>query len=385
MAGPIPEYFNDEVMCALLNNEESVELPFYQALPLNCGLLIKMRSSLLRAYKRSECRFHKVETLQPEQFYSLVKRVVRCADQEQLATHWTVENLWDTARELTIKSLNLNLPLTKDMLIHPLYPRHPLSNRLVFHGDFLARTKIYHAQVARPEGTFTMPQDPLVEQLLQLERQDCARCGGRRALYCGPCGLPLAVASPLLPRVLLPFDVLLLLHPAESLVKCTGVHAQVLCDKAGGQVEVVRWGAERGCNNNQGENTHDKNDENKEDGGDASAARDEKDEDEAALEQLLCGLDPQRDVVLFPYPDAQDAQAFFQRPRTSPSRTPSTTTGEEEGLADRWRLVLLEGSWSYGRKMADKLRRVRRARSLPDVPSVVLRGVVGEYWRFHDK
>ncbi|RYG63130.1 hypothetical protein EON64_16555, partial [archaeon] len=82
MALPIPEYFNDEAICALLNLEESPDLPYYQAFPLTCGVLIKMRSSLLRAYKRSECRFQRDEASQPTQLFSLVQRVV--FEREQL-------------------------------------------------------------------------------------------------------------------------------------------------------------------------------------------------------------------------------------------------------------------------------------------------------------
>ena len=50
--------------------------------------------------------------------------------------------------------------------------------------------------------------------LSSVDREICHRCGGRRQIYCGDCGgVRLNRASSLLPqRVVLPFDVLLIVH-----------------------------------------------------------------------------------------------------------------------------------------------------------------------------
>jgi DTW domain-containing protein YfiP len=68
--------------------------------------------------------------------------------------------------------------------------------------------------------------------------------------------------------------------------------------------------------------------------------------------------------MLFPAEDASPAEEFPWRASDRPSR--------------KWRLVLLEASWTYGKKMAHQLVELRRKLGLEPLPCVLLRGVVGQ-------
>ena len=173
--------------------------------------------------------------------------------------------------------------------------------------------------------------------------------------------MPLAAAA-LPPRVSLPFDLLLLVHWQESLHKCTGIHASVLCEPA--EVAVAHW-------------------EKHEEFGDTWGP-------------LIASLQPDRDVVLFPGPDSFPADQF-------------AWTGSI-GSCKR-RLVVLEASWAHGKTMYNFLVRYRQSLGLAPIPCVSLQvcgylfhsflsrqsnspirntknhhqGVVGKYWRFHEE
>lgn len=77
----------------------------------------------------------------------------------------------------------------------------------------------------------------------------------------------------------------------------------------------------------------------------------------------MASLDPARDVLLFPFEDSTAAEDF------------PWTTG-------RHRVVVLEASWAYGKSMAQHIVQYRRRAGLPALPSVSLRNIVGQYWRF---
>jgi DTW domain-containing protein YfiP len=140
-------------------------------------------------------------------------------------------------------------------------------------------------------------------------------------------------ASQLLPeRVRLPFDLLLILHWQESLHKCTGVHAAAL--SAEGQVSVADWPRE-------------------------------------GADEFARTLDYNRDVILFPSDDAMQACNF-------------PWSGETEDACP-WRLVVLEASWTLGKKMARQLMLARKRLGLPPLRCVALSDVVGRYWRFHEE
>lgn len=101
----------------------------------------------------------------------------------------------------------------------------------------------------------------------------------------------------------LPFDVLLLVHWQESLHKCTGVHAAALCQED--TVHIEHW---------------------------------TKDRTEEVFLNLIRSLDHTRDVLLFPSDNSTPADTFpwQQRPNN---------------IEGKWRLVVLEASWTLGKKM----------------------------------
>ena len=178
------------------------------------------------------------------------------------------------------------------------------------------------------------------------------------------------------PRVDLPFDVLLLLHwflfnlalflfvtskciRNESLVKCTGITAAPL--SAVGTVDCQLW------------------------------AKDKSPED---WRRIVGGLNPDRDVLLFPSSEAVLATDFPWGPPPASSSTSSSCLppeakeskeDKEESRKDRGRrrLVVLEGSWNYAKTMASQILAYRREQQLAPLPCVVLREVTGQYWRFH--
>lgn len=242
-ASALPESFADDALCAILHSDvdelissalqgQEVGIQWWSALPLVCGVLVRARSGLFRVYRRSECRVHKDESLMPSQLFHIVRFVVH--DKDALL-EWTADDLWRAAEELTTKSLNLNNLLCKELFMHPLYPFHPHSRRLIFRGSFLRRVEEYHQSIQRPEGTFSCDLTEEQLTLASTERTLCPQCNGRRQLYCGPCGgLRLPKAEPLLPaRVPLPFDVLLLLHWQVFLPSLTPLLPLFFCSLPG--------------------------------------------------------------------------------------------------------------------------------------------------------
>lgn len=83
---------------------------------------------------------------------------------------------------------------------------------------------------------------------------------------------------------------------------------------------------------------------------------------------LVRSLDATRDVILFPYEDSTVADEFdWQRD------------------GERPRLVVLEASWAYGKTMAHQIVSCRKEAGLPPLRSVILKNVVGQYWRFQSE
>lgn len=332
----LPEVFLNDDICSALNGHV---IPAYDhSLAFTCGLVIRVRNGVKLLYKKSQYKFPKEDKAkQPVQFWDIVHNFTK--EHASISLYWTPETLWLIAEELSQKSLFLSVPLQKELSLHPLYPIDPIEKVLRFHNDFIARVVEYHHSVRRPEGTFdvrTIPHYALVEQLVQLPRIPCPLCNGKRQVYCGVCsGLQMENAQGLLPeRVTLPFDVLLLLHHQESLIKCTGIHAAVLGKED--QTQYEDW-----------------------------LKPDEE------WQRVVESLDASRDVLLFPYPDSTPAQHF-----------PWQTDCEPE---QKKRLVVLEASWTYGKTMAQQIVAHRRRKGLPALPSVTLTDVTGQYWRFQSE
>ncbi len=341
---------------APLSNSPESAFPqkYHQVFPLTCALLIKTRSGLNRLYRKSVYKFPRSSTQQPEQFYQLIRFMVQPGPHnlDRLLSNFTVQNLLPLAEELASKSVNLNNDLQKEFLRFPLYPLHPVTNLLQFPKEYLSRVEEYHASLQRPEGTFDLPEDQLekLKQLAELPRHECPLCHGFRQIYCGPCGGVVLEESKafLPPPIELPFEVLLLLHYQESLVKCTGIHASALCQA--NTLTYLDW---------------------------------EKPAEK--WQSVVESLDPERDIILFPYQNSIPAESF---PWTDPPNYLQNLEGASENnnttlpLTRKYRLVVLEASWGYGKTMAQQILDHRRAKNLPPIRSVILTNITGEYWRF---
>jgi hypothetical protein len=207
----LPDSFTDVDLCAALNHAPHLKLS--HLFPLVCGLIIKLRSGYLRVYRRSENKFPRLSEEEfPTQFYDLVQQFTK--ETPKLLEEWSITDLWLVAEALTVKSINLSVPLQRELSIHPLYSLHSDQKLLQFHQDFLERVNAYHETLRRPEGTFEVPESEMIITLAELSRIRCTSCQGARQLYCGPCGgKRMENAENILPsRVELPFDIVLLLH-----------------------------------------------------------------------------------------------------------------------------------------------------------------------------
>jgi hypothetical protein len=125
----------------------------------------------------------------------------------------------------------------------------------------------------------------------------------------------------------------------ESLLKCTGIHAAALCKE--GQVEYWHW---------QKDEWHD----------------------------IVDKLDASRDVLLFPYQTSIPADEFAWDDRFTPTDSANIS-------CSKWRLVVLEASWAYGKTMAHQIVDYRKAKGLPPLRSVILTNITGQYWRFQSE
>jgi DTW domain-containing protein YfiP len=268
----------------------------------------------------------------------VLRHFTRDEDLAILDEHYPPSFLYDIANELKSKLDTLSPKLLASYHSHPLYPPHPQTHRLVFERDFLVKVLAFHNQVRRPEGTYEPIDDQQITELATLPRDRCMGCGSRRQLYCGDCGgLRLAIAESVLPsRIFLPFDVHLLIHWQESLHKCTGMHAIAMA--AEDQVSYTIWPRITI-------------------GGD--------------IAPIIEGLDPDRDILLFPSKDAVSARRF-----------PWLPSHQVDSQVKRYRLVVLEASWNHGKTMANQIISYRNEHQLAPISCVILEDVVGQYWRF---
>jgi hypothetical protein len=297
------------------------------------------------------------------------------------------------------------------------------------------------AQQDAEQGAEQAAEAALLLSLANMPKETCPQCLGRRQVYCGDCGgRRMAQGGQLLPpRVDLPFDVLLLVHWQETLHKCTGVHVGALC--AQGTFASADWRKEmvptvrgRGATVNSCKVTKTATN--------APTSGVTMDRPPPPLREqwknLVETLDHTRDVLLFPCDDAIKAEEFpwnectysgCERNEMSHrnsgginAHAPTACTDSGEEVADRapdassapsgaeraqqrvcmgtwddrdgeiscngatrsgrWRLVVLEASWNYGKGMAMQLRQHRESVGLPPLQCVQLTDVTGQYWKF---
>lgn len=327
VADELPNHICDEnIILSISESNNNVSEAHYQ---VTLGLLLKIRNGIKRLVKRCKLK-------RPFDGEILMKSVNYFAADASTLSLWSTDMLFHASHEISKKMVNLSSDLLKRLDFHPLYPPVNHDGGLFFEEMFLNDVAEYHLSVARPAGTFETKEDtmpPNIQALKSLDRETCVICGGRRQIYCGPCGgLRLANATTLLPpRIELPFDVLILLHWQETLVKCTGIHAAVLATE--GSVSYMHW-----CKDGHGE---------------------------MSWEDIVAGLDASKDAVLFPSDDAEMAHEF---------------SWHENG---RVRLVVLEASWQHGKNMARLIRQHRKSLGLQPLQYVKLESIVGGYWKFH--
>jgi hypothetical protein len=355
----IPESFDGDDLELIVNNKPCEK--YFHYFPLTCGLVIRLRSGLNRLYRKSEYRIRRHVPDQPDQLFHMVSYMTK--DFEKLDRDWSDhQKLWIVADDLAGKGRNISNDLFCELLYHPLYALHPETNYLQFHEKLMNKIHEEHTSLQRPEGAFDLPEHEIetLKSLSNLTRTKCPKCYAFRQLYCGPCGIPMETAIPFLPlKIHLPFEILLLLHYQESLIKCTGIHASVLCEE--NTVNYWHW---------------------------------QKPTEE--WQKVVESLDAENDILLFPYPNSISADEFdwyrqqdeeHSLPAADVDETEKGTSSSSLPLNDRkrYRLVVLEASWGYGKTMAQQILDHRKAKQLPPMKSIILQNILGEYWRFQSE
>lgn len=275
--------------------------------------------------------------------------------------------------------------------------------RLLLPPAFLAELGAFFQSVQRPPGTFAAKDTPdppsspssspapdsptakpafsfshLLPPLVGHGRETCPSCQRRRSLYCGDClGQRLPQAALLLPpRVPLPFNLVLLLHPAESLDHCTGIHAAVMASP--GQLEVLHWPRTRDVPERlhgrelQTEAPHlEQGARGMSGGGGGADASTAAAHYAARWTALLDAIRP-TDLLLFPADGATLASDF-------------DWSGAGAGAAScdaRPRVIVLEASWNNSKAMHRLLVRGLQQRGVV-LRTIMLTDLVGTYWKFH--
>lgn len=128
-------------------------------------------------------------------------------------------------------------------------------------------------------------------------------------------------------------------------MKCTGIHSGVFCEE--GAATFVNW----------------------------------KKEDEL-WQEIVESWDADRDVLLFPYSDSVPADEFQWKAEVPPSSNTTSEVASDSAIVRKRRLLVLEASWQHAKAMSQRIVDHRKAKGLPPIPSVILKDITGEYWRF---
>ena len=317
---------------------------------LSCGLLIQVRHANLRmAYRNiyAGVTLAEKELAANSMFFTLIKNMSHQEDQSVLEFYSGEGVLHELALELVSKKMNLSKKVAKILEAEPLPLRDVHTGLLQFRAPFIAALDEYFHRVEKPpearEAMGTGALFPEMDSLMALKREECEGCHLMRVLYCANCGgLRTKEASKVLParipREDMPFDILMVLHYQENWNRSTGAHASALLEE--GVLTVIHW-------------------DQLEKGGERKS--------------VLGHIDPQKDILLFPGPQAiriGDCGLW-----SSSSSSPSDKT---RGI-NKPRLVVLEANWSYAKSMAGWL-----TEQIPALRSVCLANVTGTYWRFQE-
>ena len=234
----IPDHFTDSDLRAALGLDGTIEqtaapdvsrgiinettVVIRDRYKLYCGLLIKVRTGVLRLIKRSVIHVMNPDAIDVE-VAALLFRAVKyfTVDITALEQHWSPRHLFLASMELACKAINIPgyLQKTLDTLalsrrscalgscacsyhLAPAPDEIPLNrtsiaeysntnlfkdelpSEIYFEKEFLSAVSEYHSRTSRPEGTFQENIDDeettLLQQLAGLPREVCPGCNGRR-------------------------------------------------------------------------------------------------------------------------------------------------------------------------------------------------------------
>ena len=371
----LPNHFTDEELIEIIDSS-----PFILSLStksrrydLTCGLVLLCRTGLNRLIKRSKFRRRKIvsdinhQDEEEDDNIKLLYKLVTYYSKSIDISIWTIDNIYIAGEELHTKTKLLSPKLQKVLYKQYLILSNTDINSddfminkskqqiLYFNRDFLLQVSEYHNSLRRRDGTFVMNEsNDKMDYLSKFDRDTCKKCNQRRAVYCGECkGLRMENTSHLLPkRVRLPFDVLIVLHFAENLRTCTGVHCAALGGE--GEVEFAYW--PRGLYNTG--------------------------ESGLLTREFVASLNSDRDIILYPSADAIDSSLFHWMSKIEESTNQPIINDKSH----RWRLVVLEASWQHGKTMAQQIADYRNDHNppLPPLKYVSLSSLHGQYWKFHE-
>lgn len=321
---------------------------------------------------------------QYNQFYQLVINFLSVEDQKFIINSFTPNSLWRMSEELTIKLINLSPKLQKELMVHPIFPykeifdekEQKIVKKLQVYSSLVEKIHVYFKEVERPSGTFHQDKKLIqqIKEINNLPRQECRNCKSLRKFYCGKCLLKVENFEEYLEQmkekkdndeeiieenkkknklttyqqINLPYDILLLLHYQESVLKCTGIHVSLLANP--NHFSVVDW----------------------------TKSTEEK-------EEVVRSLDSERDVLLFPTDDSVLANEYDWNFDYDVNKFALEGSTETSMSSKRKRLVVIEASWNYAKTMANEIIFYRKKLGLPPITMVKLSDIVGRYWRFQSE
>ena len=136
---------------------------------LSCGLLIKLRTGMMQVIRRSRITIPTDESGYQQHFFDLVNYY--CSELSVLEEFWCRNNLFVAATELCFKAVNISPGLQKELHAMRLQPL-TTDMKVVFEPAFLRKVAAYHAEVARPGGTFEDPVEGLNIQQPPLHKNE---------------------------------------------------------------------------------------------------------------------------------------------------------------------------------------------------------------------
>ena len=369
---------------------------------LSVGLLVHMWLSNKRLIRNTQMLAGiKHDDILEELLYTQIKNALSSFESIIfLQETFTPASLYRITIELCKKRRNLSHELHSMLLAQPLLPPLYLDKtmeglegiRIQFTDAFLYKVKAYFQSLERnrldvdsksvyneadkddgenkDDGRKEEEKDKkdsdweaLLDTLEAIPRQECPSCHTQRILYCPTCaGLRMPSAIHALPQRIpskyMPFDVLILLHYAETPQRSTGAQALTLLQED--CIQLVAW---------------------------------PKDLHSPQFTTLLQNIDVKRDIVLFPMEKALSIQqidwAFHMDNNNDDGK--KGDDGEDINVfqlrskQQKRRVILLDSNWQKGEVMYRAL--CKGLQTYYDdlsvvLPAMQLTNIEGQYWRF---